>query len=128
MYCLKCDKEVEGKIVNKDEAYYVLGKEEIVINTKVRVCEYCGEELFDEELDNNSLCRVYSIYRNRHGLIQPEKVKEIREEYKLTIEMLSKAIGIPVESIAKYEMCSLESEDNEGRMTKAISNWIAERG
>lgn len=128
MYCLKCDKEVEGKIVNKDEAYYVLGKEEIVINTKVRVCEYCGEELFDEELDNNSLCRVYSIYRNRHGLIQPEKVKEIREEYKLTIEMLSKAIGVPVESIARYEMGSLESEDNEGRMTKAISNWIAERG
>lgn len=127
MYCLKCDKEVEGKIVNKDEAYYVLGKEEIVINTKVRVCEYCGEELFDEELDNNSLCRVYSIYRNRHGLIQPEKVKEIREEYKLTIEMLSKAIGVPVKSIVRYEMDSLESEDNEGRMTKAISNWIAKR-
>lgn len=61
-YCEKCNKEVEAKIVTKREAYTVHG-EPVQIDAKVCVCNECGEELFDEELDNDTLLRVFDKYR-----------------------------------------------------------------
>ena len=64
-YCEKCNKEVETTIVTKKESYTVHG-ETIDVDAKVRVCKACGEELFDEELDNATLLAVYKKYHERH--------------------------------------------------------------
>ena len=61
-YCEKCNKEVETKIVMKSETYTVHG-ESIQVDAKVCVCNECGEELFDEELDNDTLLKVFDEYR-----------------------------------------------------------------
>ena len=65
-YCEKCNKEVETVIVTKKENYTVHG-ETIEVDAKVRVCKACGEELFDEELDNATLLAVYEKYHERHN-------------------------------------------------------------
>ena len=49
-YCEECGKEVNTKIVIKNEVYNVLG-ENIEVEAKVLTCAECGEELFDEALD-----------------------------------------------------------------------------
>jgi YgiT-type zinc finger domain-containing protein len=57
-YCPGCDKERETEIVLREEAYSVKGKW-IIIKAKVRVCTVCGEDVFDEALDNATLKRVF---------------------------------------------------------------------
>lgn len=60
-YCEKCNKEVETKIVMKSETYTV-HSEPIQVDAKVCVCKECGEELFDEKLDNDTLLKVFGQY------------------------------------------------------------------
>lgn len=62
-YCEKCNKEVETKIVTKRETYTVHGSKPIQVDAKVCTCKECGEELFDEKLDNDTLLKVFDKYR-----------------------------------------------------------------
>ena len=66
-YCEKCGREVETKIVTKREAYDVRG-ETVEVDAQVLVCTECGEEFFCEELDNDTLERVYKEYHRRQDL------------------------------------------------------------
>lgn len=61
-YCEKCNKEVKTRIVIKKETYTVHGKP-IQIDAKICVCKECGEELFDEKLDNDTLLSVFDKYQ-----------------------------------------------------------------
>ena len=66
-YCDKCGKEVETKIVTLKESYEVYG-EMIEVDAQVLVCAECGEELYYEDLDKQTLLHVYNEYRKRHKL------------------------------------------------------------
>lgn len=68
-YCEKCGKEVETKIVTKQEEYEVHG-ELIKVNARVLVCANCGEEFYCEELDNATITSVCNEYRRRHGYLR----------------------------------------------------------
>ena len=72
-YCEKCGKEVDTKIITKNETYEVYG-ECIEIDAQVLVCAACGEEFYSEELDNATLVRAYNEYRRRHKLLLPEEI------------------------------------------------------
>ncbi len=69
-YCEECGKEVNTKIVIKNEVYNVLG-ENIEVEAKVLTCAECGEELFDEALDNQTLLNAYNEYQRRHNIMGP---------------------------------------------------------
>ena len=53
-YCDACGKEVETRIISRQETFNVCG-EDITIEAQVLVCAECGEELFCEELDRKSV-------------------------------------------------------------------------
>lgn len=53
-YCICCDKEVETKIISRNESFAVLN-ENIEVEANVLICEECGEALFCEELDEATL-------------------------------------------------------------------------
>ena len=53
-YCENCEKKTETQIVEKRETYEVYG-EPIEINAKILICTECGEELYCEKLDNDTL-------------------------------------------------------------------------
>jgi YgiT-type zinc finger domain-containing protein len=59
IYCPVCRKEEEGKIINKEETYKVKG-EDIRVFSFIATCKVCGEEVFDEELDDKTMRKVYS--------------------------------------------------------------------
>lgn len=77
-YCDFCDCEQETQVISKKESLPVRG-EEIATVSDIRVCSICGNELFDEELDTNNLERVYQAYRNKHNLLSPLEIRQIRE-------------------------------------------------
>ena len=62
------------KIINKKEIYKVLG-DDIEIETQVLICSNCGNELYDEELDSQTLLKEYNEYRKKHKLLLPDEIK-----------------------------------------------------
>ena len=75
-YCDICGKEVETRIITRQESINVCG-EEIVVDAQILVCAACGEELFCEELDSVTLINAYNEYRRKHKLLLPEEIKKI---------------------------------------------------
>lgn len=114
-FCPACNIEQETDVIEKEEISNVRG-DEIKYLAKIRVCCVCGEELFDEELEEENIKKVYDIYREKHGILSSEEIKSIREGYGLSQRAFAKLIGIGEASIARYETGALPE--------KSLSNMI----
>ena len=69
LYALKCQcGEIESSVIVKKETIPVRG-ENIEIESNIRVCNNCGEELFDEELEEDNLSRAYEEYRKKKDIL-----------------------------------------------------------
>lgn len=98
--CEKCGSD-ESVVVVKKETIPVRG-EDIVIESNVRICE-CGNELFDEALEEENLTLAYNEYRKQHNLLGPQEIREIREKYGLSQRTLGKILGWGEITIHRYE-------------------------
>lgn len=107
-YCERCEKEVETDIIRRKETYTVCG-EDIEVDAHVRVCVECGEELFSEQLDGNTLLSAYHEYRRRHRLLFPHEIRKIREQYGLSQESFGKLLNWTDRTIRRYENGSVQS-------------------
>ena len=108
-YCENCDRDVDTKIVTKDEEFIVQG-EKILVNTRVCVCKSCGEELFDPDLDNETLNKVYDKYRRIHKLLSPKEIAQIRKQYGLSQRSFSKLLNWGEKTIHRYENGALQDK------------------
>lgn len=106
MYCPKCDTEVESTVREVTETYPVKG-EEITIRAQVRFCAACGEDIWDEELDAKNLLTAYAQYRQKHGMLQPDEIRQIREKYGLSQVAFARVLGLGDKTIARYENGSI---------------------
>jgi len=114
-FCPVCGIEQETEIIEKEEASNVRG-DEIKALARIRVCSVCGEELFDEELEEGNIKRVYDIYREKHGILSTKEIRNIRENYGLSQRAFAKLLGIGEASIARYETGALPE--------KSLSNLL----
>lgn len=96
--CGKSDSSVKAK----KEIIQVRG-ENIEIESNVRVCDNCGEELFDEELDEENLSRAYDEYRNKKNILGSNEIRQIREKYGLSQRTLGKILDWGEVTIHRYE-------------------------
>ena len=101
-YCEVCEREVETKIITRNQVFNVCG-EDIEISAQVMVCAECGEELFNEELDSATLINAYNEYRRRHKLLLPEEIRKIREQYGLSQRSFAKLLNWGDKTICRYE-------------------------
>lgn len=99
--CYECGNE-ETKVITKNETLLVRG-EDIEIESQIRVCVNCGNEIVDEELENDNLKRAYADYRKKFDVIEPEKIREIREKYGISQRSLGKILGWGEITIHRYE-------------------------
>ena len=113
-FCSTCGEITSSSIQNTTETFHVRGID-ITITSPARICENCGEIIFDEVLDDEKLKLVYRAYRELKGLLQPEKIRAIRERRNLTQEEFSKLLGF---NVARYENGSLQSEEEDKRLVK----------
>lgn len=67
MYCPECKCEREVEIRNEKEVYPVKG-EDTEIDAKVTYCKFCGEQIWNDEVNNDNLIRALNKYRKNHGL------------------------------------------------------------
>ena len=82
-YCEKCEKYVDTEIKSRKETFNVCG-DNITLDASVMVCAECGEELFNEQLDETTLLNAYNLYRKKHKLLLPDEIKAIRKQYRLS--------------------------------------------
>ena len=115
-YCPKCHKKVETKIEKLKETYRING-EDIEVLADVLVCCECGEKLFDEELDDDTLLKAYNEYRIRHKLLFPEDIKDIREQYGLSQRSFGKLLNWGDKTIHRYENGSLQDKAHNSLLT-----------
>jgi len=107
MFCTVCDSEQEVVLIQKAETYPVKG-EDVSINATVCVCPKCGNELWNEDIDDENLRSAYRVYRERHALLQPEEIKKIRLMYGLSQTAFSRVLGLGDKTIARYENGSIQ--------------------
>lgn len=106
MYCPKCETDVKSTVREVAETYPVKG-EDITIKAWVRFCDVCGEDIWDDELDSKNLLAAYTEYRKKHGLLQPDEIREIREKYGLTQVAFARVLGLGDKTITRYENGSI---------------------
>ena len=107
MFCLKCEKESDYIIREENEAYNVKGTK-ITIKARVMYCKECGEQVWNDDLDEKNISQAYAEYRKLKGLLQPEQIKEIREKYKMTQVAFARILGFGDKTITRYENGSLQ--------------------
>ena len=106
MHCENCG-PIEGThIVEREETLAVKG-EDVSVQTKVRLCDACEGEVYDEELDSATLLAAYDIYRRRHGLLSPAEIRSTRESYGLSQRSLAALLSLGEVTIHRYENGSL---------------------
>lgn len=107
-YCDDCKQMREYDVVARTETYEVKG-DPVTIEASVAVCRTCELELGVEELDEATLQQAYSVYRSRHGLLQPEEIRGIRSMYGLGQKAFSKLLGWGEVTLARYEGGSIQA-------------------
>lgn len=99
-YCDSCQKTVEAKIIERCSNYTFKG-EKLEIDERVLVCD-CGQELYDEALDSETMRTITNLYEERIGLSLKE-IKSIRTQYGLSMELFSRILGWSKATIVRYE-------------------------
>lgn len=79
-FCYECNNEQDVIVVSKKEVFKVKG-EPIEVVSDVMTCTVCGEEIFNRELDEKNMARVYQEFRNKHNYLSPTEIKSIRSKY-----------------------------------------------
>lgn len=111
--CPECGVERDLREEKRIETHKVRG-ESITVNVVVPVCPVCGEDVSVPEHDDAILDRVYREFRQRKGLLQPERIAELRKRYGLSQRGLSKLLGLGEITIQRYESGSLQTTAHDG--------------
>ncbi len=127
-YCPTCDAMRNVKVEEKKETFPVRN-ENITIMSKVKLCTICGKDLFDEELDDLNIRNVYDAYRNKHGFLFPDQIKEMREKYGLSQRGFAKVLGWSQATIVRYEGGALPSSSHNEQLSMILNNpsYVKER-
>jgi len=100
--CPTCEEYTEAMLGVEKEVYHVRG-EPIEVESKIAVCQKCGNKIFDEERDSRNLEKAYSRYRDEHKLLPPAEIRKLREKYGLSQRALSRLLGWGDITIHRYE-------------------------
>ena len=110
IYCDKCDDFVEYNIIEKEEERNIMGKDNIIIDSKIAICNHCGTELFHKELEEKNQEKAFNLYRDKNNILYPEKIKAIRDKYGLTQKEMSNLLGWGDITYHRYENGSLPDQ------------------
>jgi putative zinc finger/helix-turn-helix YgiT family protein len=108
-FCPNCGEYTDMKLETRKQVFNVRG-EPIEIEGEVAICQKCGSEVFDEELDSLTLERAYAIYREKHRLLSPDEIRITREKYGLSQRALSRLLGWGEITIHRYENGAIQDK------------------
>ena len=119
VFCDNCEKIYPCEPVNE----YTLNirGDKITIPVRMYKCSNCGDIFNADDFQEDIYDKAYRIYRDKHGMIQPEEIKKLRKKYHLTQQELSDILGIGIASINRYENGSLQEKSHDN-LLQALKN------
>lgn len=117
--CPNCEKERELKGIHIKEEVMVRG-EPIEVEMEYFKCTECEEEFEDPQSEKDPLDSAYREYRHRHGMLQPEEIRNFRKRYGLTQRELSDLLGWGGATLSRYENGALQDETHEKSLRLAM--------
>ncbi len=122
-FCPTCMKGIEARMEERREVLLVRG-EEIDVPARVAVCSTCGQDLWSNEHDDQTLAEAFAEYRRRHGLLQPGEMTRIRRQWGLGQRAFSLLLGWGEITLHRYESGSLQdgAHDAQLRMAERADN------
>jgi len=118
--CPNCEKISELEHIITIEELNVRG-EIIKVEVEYYKCAECGEEFENPSSKDDPLEKAYREYRRKHGMIQPEEIREMRKLYGLTQKELSNLIGWGGATLSRYENGALQ-DDAHDRVLQLVKN------
>jgi putative zinc finger/helix-turn-helix YgiT family protein len=123
-FCFNCDYE-EELLPIRELAIHIVRGEEIEVTKEYYKCPMCGESFINSR-GHDMFNEAYRKYRQRHGMLQPEEIRQWRKQYGLTQNELGMLLGWEEKTINRYENGSLQKK-SEDRLLKSImqpSNFL----
>lgn len=109
--CQNCEKETTIDRIQTKEHVEVRG-EPVEVETEFFKCKKCGEE-FENTRAYDALDAAYRNYRVRHGMLQPEQIRDWRKNMGFTQKELSALLGWGGATLSRYENGALQDEAHE---------------
>ncbi|MFM9278581.1 type II TA system antitoxin MqsA family protein [Paenibacillus jiagnxiensis] len=100
-FCDECDCERTVRVLERRESM-PFGGEYFDIIRRVAICEVCGHEVYDEELDTETLQTLSKAYEKKHS-INATFIKDIRSFFGMTQPIFAKILNMGVATIKRYE-------------------------
>lgn len=100
-WCSDCSEEIHYNIVEKQETYNYKG-ETFEVTARVAICPECGIDLPNSDLDGETMEKVRKLYMERSNLTTDD-IKNIRNQYGLSMELFAKILGWGKATIVRYE-------------------------
>ncbi|OJV65167.1 MAG: hypothetical protein BGO41_00985 [Clostridiales bacterium 38-18] len=120
IFCEKCNDMREFNV--KENLIHVYKGSEVNVIENIAVCNFCGEELFNEELERDNLKRLYDKYAEMNHLISSKEIIEFRNKYGISQRELTSILDLGKMTINRYENGSLPTKSNSEFLKMVISN------
>ncbi|MBU1054364.1 MAG: DUF4065 domain-containing protein [Proteobacteria bacterium] len=105
--CPNCEKITDLNVMKTKETFNVKN-EPIEVDVEYYKCMECEKEFEDPRAKNDPLEKAYREYRNRHKMVHPEEIRNLRKHYGLTQRELSRIIGWGGATLSRYENGALQ--------------------
>lgn len=106
-FCPVCAEDRQFRHDTQQVEYTVRG-EPVELAVPVFVCPVCGTEQVDSDAVSDPVALAFDVYRERHGLLSPEKIKAIRKRYGLSQKSFAALLGMSEATINRYEGGSVQ--------------------
>jgi len=101
VFCPECRQDVRFLAREQPDSAELKGSVyEFVSSTAY--CSECGVEVFVPEIEDQNLKALYDVYRQKHGTISLEDIREIPEKYNIGKRPLSLLLGWGEQTFSRY--------------------------
>jgi uncharacterized phage-associated protein/DNA-binding transcriptional regulator YiaG len=106
-------------LLHQEAATEKFRKEEFSFTYHHYVCQVTGQSFTTDELDNVNVNQVYSQYRQKHQIMFPEQIQQLRERYQLSAARMSLLLDFGPNQYRSYEDGEIPSDSNAAHLRLA---------
>lgn len=111
-----------AKIQKNYTQTFTIRGEDFEVTAPALFDELTDELLYDEELDDKAIEMANDLYRESHGFIYPDEIKEFRKKLNISGRDLAALIGFSPTTIVMYENGALPTETNNRHLKNLIQD------
>src|SRR5690606_37025494 len=112
VYIMKSPKTGKEMVLQLERKTLVFRKEEFEYFHRGYLCRDSGETYTDTALAEFNLRQVYNQYRAKYGIPFPDEIRGFRQTYGLSAGVMSRVLGLGINSYRNYEQGEVPSFAN----------------